>query len=389
MKELIVFSYQAKCINPEVTLDINKELMAKIKVSIGIPVYNESHRLKNLINSIYSFTEFSPDKYKIVVVDDGSEDKNIVKDLKRFTGELNIPLISNETRKGVPYCWNRLTEHYDAEYVVLLNDDTLVKNKYWLKCLVYFLDNNPKAGSVSFPEIVINPRTKKPHRGYQYINKFKEPIIRYWPLGCFFGFRKKVWERCKQPDGSTGFWEDLITFYEENDFGLELMRKGFYNFTIPFPAMEHWRHQTLDQNPQVYFRKKFSGYLSKDEYLSLKLDTIKRFHSFSETKNILGRYFIKYSIVRKILKIPSVSAIIGGDYEKPIQGGFPNSLIYSGAMMAKKWGRRDFFEYPPADIHRKSIKSLPKIKLKWLDRDLKEREGFSSMSDCFYFYVQK
>ena len=153
--------------------------------------------------------------------------------------------------------------------------------------------------------------------------------------------------------------------------------------------MEHWRHQTLDQNPGIYFRQTFSGYLPKDEYLSLKLDTVKRFHNFAETKNVLGRYIMRYGIVRKILKIPPINTIIRGDYEEPMREGVPNSLIYSGAMMAKKWNRRDFFEYSPADVHRKSIKSLPQVKLKWLDRDLKEKEGFSSISNCFYFYAQK
>ena len=112
-----------------------------LKIVIGISVYNNSSNVKNLINSIRSQTNFYKYQYDIVVCDDAS-DEAIFKNIYQFCTSLDIPIIRNSENKGVPYSWNRLTEYYDTEYMVILNDDTRVIYNNWLNDIVFALDNN-------------------------------------------------------------------------------------------------------------------------------------------------------------------------------------------------------------------------------------------------------
>ena len=75
--------------------------MAKIYLSVVIPVYNESKRLNNL-KKISRFLNQQPFLSELILVNDGSKDDTLKK-LKGFAEEFNFRIISYYKNKGKGY----------------------------------------------------------------------------------------------------------------------------------------------------------------------------------------------------------------------------------------------------------------------------------------------
>lgn len=123
-------------------------------IGIGISTYNDFANTNAIINSIKRYT--LGEDYTLVVVDDGTKDERVVSALKRICETHKAVFSRNTVNRGIPYTWNRLTELCAIEpedIVILFNNDILVTNDNWLRCIEYFLTNNEKIGTVGFPLI--------------------------------------------------------------------------------------------------------------------------------------------------------------------------------------------------------------------------------------------
>lgn len=92
--------------------------MNRSKLSVIIPVYNQSVLVKRAMDSV-------PPEYQLIVVDDGSTDgtmKTMV-DFQNAHPERDIHLLYNFENKGVATAVNRGLEIATGEYVVLLGSD--------------------------------------------------------------------------------------------------------------------------------------------------------------------------------------------------------------------------------------------------------------------------
>lgn len=318
-----------------------------LKVAIGIPTYKDCQRIRNLIASIYTFTDFNQSEFRIVMLDDGTPEEHsyFVDELKELSKYYNIPLIINDKNYGIPYAWNRLTEYYDAEYVMLFNDDVQVCNSNWLKCAVYFLDNNKQAANIGFPLIHIDPKTGKKNEQHPLPDETCDPGRVGAPVGCAFMFRKEIWSRVEQPLQSTpGFPEFFSSFHEETDFGFSVYKLGYHCYMIPFPAVEHWGSQSFANNSELSFRE-IIDYLPKEEYL----DTLKK--------------------CQRPLAIPfETHQKIAEQYNKAFR------MDYSRMLLAKKWGCKDYWDVPQNEIHERFVYPVQPMNIKWLDNTMNIRE---------------
>lgn len=307
-----------------------------MKAAIGIPTYRDHQRITNLLMSIFTLTKFD-DEYKIVMLDDGTQDPQHLEQLLKLSQKYDVPLIKNIENKGIPYSWNRLTEFYDnAEYMVLFNDDIQVRSSDWLSSIIYFLENN-NCGAVGFPLIHVNPITGKLAQGCSMPDENSMPGRVGSPVGCSFGFKRSLWKQIKQPDGSVGFYEILYSFYEETDGGFEMAKMGYDSFMLPYPAVEHWGSQTFANNTELATRP-ISSYLPKKEYIEL-----------------LKKAPIKMSIPADVhIKLAE---------EKNIA----YRMTYARMLFAKKWGCKDFWDMPQVEVHRRIIDKFPKRLIKWID----------------------
>ncbi len=111
------------------------------KVSIVIPVYNEFNYTYNCIKSIIENVKDVP--YEVIVGDDESTDTT--KKIKKIIRNVKVNI--NTTDHGFLMNCNRAAKLSKGEYIVFLNNDTLVKEE-WLESLVELIESDDTIGMV-------------------------------------------------------------------------------------------------------------------------------------------------------------------------------------------------------------------------------------------------
>lgn len=107
------------------------------KVSIIIPNYNGQNFLGDCIDSIHQI-DFERKNYEIIVVDNASSDTSCEFILSVYPDVILIPA---ERNLGFAGGCNLGIKNSSGEYIVLLNNDTVV-DPNWLKELVTVADND-------------------------------------------------------------------------------------------------------------------------------------------------------------------------------------------------------------------------------------------------------
>ena len=107
-----------------------------------IVVHHRGHEilqrcLESLFNSNY-------DNFKVILVDNGSEDGSVEYVEKLYHEKLEV--IRSEVNLGFAKGYNLVLGKVNSKYVVLLNDDTVLDSN-WLKFLVQASEKNPSIGS--------------------------------------------------------------------------------------------------------------------------------------------------------------------------------------------------------------------------------------------------
>ena len=136
---------------------INEPVTKKLKVSIGIPAYNEESNIKNLLNSLLQQEEINYELLEILVVSDGSCDRTV--DLARSIASEKIKVFNNKERKGAMARQNEILKLFKGDILVLLNADILPKNNYYLENMVSPFLRNSKLGIVSNKGITLPAET--------------------------------------------------------------------------------------------------------------------------------------------------------------------------------------------------------------------------------------
>lgn len=310
-------------------------------VGIGISTYNDSASTHQLINSIKSNTPGECGKdYRMVIVDDGTIYANIINELRRICDTNNIRFSQNPINKGIPYTWNRITELCNTDIVIIFNNDILVAYPNWLKHITYFLTENDRIGTVGFPLIQAG-------QPYDERSWGEKPGRVGAAVGCSFGFKKDVWEKVQNPDGSRGFWEDLISFHEEIHFGFKLCEMGYYNYMLNWPPMIHVGGQTFRKNPELIERSVDWSKWDKTEYIN----TIMRSTVYPQEWKYINK--------------------IAWKNNKGIET--VDRMAFSRYMFAKYWNVLDSYNAPQISVHRKVVDPMPGRTVKWLDKHLNER----------------
>lgn len=306
----------------------------RTKISIGAPTYKDFGRIDSLLTSIHAFTPKDQlENCRFVIVDDGTPDEAKKKGLREICEKFNAPLVEHDRNYGIPKAWNSLATHYDSEIVILLNDDIQICESNWLRCMIYFLENNEKIGAAGWPLIHIRPDTGQPNPLMPKPNLDAKPGRVGAPVGSSFALKKEVYDLVP-----GGFPECLPSFYEEIWFGFELAKKKYASYMIPFSALEHWGSQTFSKNPELSVAKPDSKVLSMERY-----------------KDIMSK---KYPPER-IEPIP----------------GYVYRMDYSRVVFGLHFGCKDLLESPQVSVHKRYVDPLPTQRIKWLDKNLQIQEA--------------
>jgi GT2 family glycosyltransferase/glycosyltransferase involved in cell wall biosynthesis/Tfp pilus assembly protein PilF len=129
--------------------------------TIVIPVYNQLETTRRCWMSIKKNTEVP---YRLILVDNGSEEQ-----VAYEADQNNIEVIRNETNTGFAHACNQGIRTAYGDYVIILNNDTVVPPG-WLKRLLWHMEENPDIGiagpSTSFASTIQQiPVSYKDERG--------------------------------------------------------------------------------------------------------------------------------------------------------------------------------------------------------------------------------
>lgn len=112
-------------------------------VDIVVCVHNA---LDDVKRCLYSIIHYTKQPYSIIVVDDGSREETKLF-LEKMASSQNISLIRNESARGYTFAANQGLKASKADYVVLLNSDTIV-TQYWIDKMVACADSDARIGLV-------------------------------------------------------------------------------------------------------------------------------------------------------------------------------------------------------------------------------------------------
>lgn len=224
------------------------------KIAIVTVNYNGSDDTIDFLNSL---KHLQPNNYHLqtIVVDNGSSDNSVEKILAKFP---DIDLLQTGFNKGFAGGYNRGIEHAligGAEYILIINNDTLIDDPHLLQKLVKTLDDNPKAAIVA-PKIYFAPgfeyhkdryaknesgkviwyaggefdwnNVYSVHHGMNEVDsgKYDEEKEVSFATACCWMIKREALEKVGT------FKEELFAYYEDNDLCMRFKNAGyklFYN----------------------------------------------------------------------------------------------------------------------------------------------------------------
>src|SRR6058998_2493139 len=126
---------------PEPTRPIEFPVHQQVEISIVVPVFNQFRFTQACLAALQEHQ--GTERFEVIVVDDCSTDKT-AEALPRIPGAVYV---RNETNSGFISSCNRGGEKARGQYLVFLNNDTLVRAG-WLKALMDTFVEDPYAGIV-------------------------------------------------------------------------------------------------------------------------------------------------------------------------------------------------------------------------------------------------
>jgi N-acetylglucosaminyl-diphospho-decaprenol L-rhamnosyltransferase len=245
--------------------------MEKVTLSIITVNHNSSALLKDCFFSVVSAVGNEP--YEFLVVDSGSRDEDLA-NLRNLKGG-NIGIIANRENIGYARAVNMGIRNAKGDYVLITNPDVIYKSDS-IAILLDALRKFPRCGAVG-------PRTWW-NREMSFLLPASEPItpgrifksefmsvsraandlvlggwirnnLRYWlseePVkqemlsgACILTSRKIL-------DAVGGFDEIFPLYFEDTDWCLRLVKKGYQLYMVPQARIVHYYNQSAKQDVEA------------------------------------------------------------------------------------------------------------------------------------------
>lgn len=237
--------------------------MTAMKLSISIVHHHGRDMLRNCLDSI--FVNAPNFEYEVVVVDNCSTDGAVM----MLEGEYpQVKLIKNTARHGFGQNQNTGIQHCQGEYILVLNDDTVVQGKA-LETMCYFLDGLEDAA-------VIGPKLLNADGSLQIsCYRFPTPWRYVWdnfllstmfPHSTIFGdYRQWAYDDVRVVDSVMGaamlvrrsaierigsFDERFFMYFEEIDWQMRMHRAGFRCWFLPHAQITHLGGGSSQTDPE-------------------------------------------------------------------------------------------------------------------------------------------
>jgi GT2 family glycosyltransferase len=239
-----------------------------VKLAVVIVNYNVKYFLEQCLHSALKSAQNV--ETEIWVVDNNSVDGSVEMVEKKFP---TVKLIANKDNRGFSKANNQAIRESNAEYILLLNPDTVVEEDTFEK-IVRFMDEHPDAGGlgvkmidgsgkflpeskrglptydVAFYKIFglskIFPKSKtfgRYHLGFLDENETHQVEIL---AGAFMLMRKSVLDEIGLLD------EDFFMYGEDIDLSYRIIKAGYKNYYFPKTRIIHYKGESTKRSSVNY-----------------------------------------------------------------------------------------------------------------------------------------
>lgn len=244
------------------------------KVSIIIPTKDYASTLEKCLKSLYSITSYK--NYEVIVVNNNSIEKETFNLFDKYKQKYkNFRVLDANIEFNYSKINNMAVKETDAEYIVLLNNDTEIIQEDWLTIMVGYA-MQPHVGAVG-PKLLY-PDTTVQHAGvilglggvasHAYIGSKRNALGMYGRLRVPYDY-SAVTAAClvvkKSKFEEVGCLEEnLKVAYNDVDFNIKLLKKGYYNVCVPQVELFHFESKSrgLDTTTEKYKR-----FLQESDYM--------------------------------------------------------------------------------------------------------------------------
>lgn len=206
---------------------------------IIIPVWNQPEITKECIDSVEENTSYP---HKLIIIDNasGRETKEFLEGLERKPGP-KICLIRNRRNEGFIKAINNGIARSEAEFVCILNNDTVV-TRGWLAEMVKLFGLDPKIGIVNPSSNSLGQKLPKAQRPDERGSEIKNQSGLFVETGSAFGFcmlmRRALF-------GEIGRFDEVYGRgnFDDTDLSLRAKREG-YKTVRAFASFVYHREQS-------------------------------------------------------------------------------------------------------------------------------------------------
>lgn len=263
---------------------VDYELKKEPLVSIIVPTRDYAETLETCLKSVYDKTDYK--NFEVIVVNNNSEKDETFKLFDKYKKEhKNFRVLDANFEFNYSKLNNMAVDISKGEFICLLNNDTEVISPDWLKTLVGYA-SLPYAGAVG-PKLLFPDDTVQ-HAGvilglggvasHAYLGKSKDDLGLFGRLRVPYNYGA-VTAAClvvkKEKYLSVGgLEEDLKVAYNDVDFNIKLLKKGYYNICTPQVMLHHFESKSrgLDTTSEKYKRFQKESKFMYDKWKDILLN---------------------------------------------------------------------------------------------------------------------
>ena len=235
---------------------INYKVIGNPKVSILIPNKDNSKLLKDAINSIIENTTYN--NYEIVVIENGSTEKETLKYYDELKDKPKVKILRIDENGEFNYSRliNLGVKNVDGDFILQLNNDTKVLTKNWLEMMIgysqqkeigavggrlYYEDKTIQHAGiiVGLSGIAGNMLVNLPYGEKAYFGREAATRNVAAVTGACLLCRRELYEEVGYMDE-----EQFKVAFNDVDFCLKLLEKGYRNVYIPYVELYHYESKT-------------------------------------------------------------------------------------------------------------------------------------------------
>lgn len=251
-----------------IIMDIEKWETCAPLVSVIIPYYN---RADTIDETLMSLTDQTFQDFEVIIVNDGSPNKDSVEKLEDIRNKYPTFKIINQKNQGVAAARNNGVKQSNGRYIVCLDSDDIL-NPTFIEKMTILLEANPDISlATSYMETFGVKAGEFNHVPYDPIDLYKNNMVI-----TASEYKKEAWEVSGGYKSKLGYedWEFWINLAENGFWGKQIPEKLFkYRIAMQSRYIEdkdvHWDNIKKIHNLHPKFKQKVRSLINSRKAINV------------------------------------------------------------------------------------------------------------------------